>query len=301
MRPSPRREPEAIGLIEAIVRRLRGLGGRPDSDPGGFREALEGLIEDPDDEEKLGEDARELVRNALSFADLRVDDVMVPRADIKGVPADASLAEVVAALRNSGHSRLIVYRGSLDDVLGVVGVRDLLPFWGDGAEFVLERVMRPILIVPPSMRVLDLLIEMRVKHSQMAVVVDEFGGTDGLVTLEDMVEEIVGELSDEQDKPKEPQIVENADGTLDADARVYLDDLEERLGLALLENEERDEIDTLGGLIFNLLDRVPVKGEVVGHPSGIELEVLEADPRRIGRVRIHRSGQSETGADLRGG
>jgi magnesium and cobalt transporter len=299
MRASPRREPEAIGLIEAIVRRLRGLGGRGD-DSGGLREVLEDLIEDQDDEERLGEDARELVRNALSFADLRVDDVMVPRADIKGVPVDASLPEVVAALRSAGHSRLVVYRGSLDDVLGVVSVRDLLPFWGDGGEFQLERVMRPILIVPPSMRVLDLLIEMRAKHSQMAVVVDEFGGTDGLVTLEDMVEEIVGELSDEQDILKEPQIVENADGTLDADARVYLDDLEERLGLALLEDEERDEIDTLGGLIFNLLDRVPAKGEVVAHPSGIELEVLEADPRRIGRVRIHRSRRVEAGLDRRG-
>lgn len=288
MRSGDRREPEAIGLIEAIVRRLRGMGGRGDNDGGGLREALEELIEDKDEEEQLGEDARELVRNALSFADLRVDDVMVPRADIKGVPADASLAEVVAALRNTGHSRLVVYRGSLDDVLGMVNVRDLLPFWGDGAGFVLERVMRPILIVPPSMRVLDLLIEMRGKHSQMAVVVDEFGGTDGLVTLEDMVEEIVGELSDEQDTRKEPQIVQNADGTLDADARVYLDDLEERLELSLLEEDERDEIDTLGGLIFNLLDRVPAKGEIVRHPSGLELEVLEADPRRIGRVRIHR-------------
>jgi CBS domain containing-hemolysin-like protein len=287
MRPTaPRREPEAIGLIEAIVRRLRGLGGR-DSDAGSLREALENLIEEQEEGDQLGEDARELVRNALSFADLRVDDVMVPRADIKAVPVEATLPEVVAALRASGHSRLVVYRGSLDDVVGVIAVRDLLPFWGDGAEFVLERVMRPILIVPPSMRVLDLLIEMRAKRSQMAVVVDEFGGTDGLVTLEDMLEEIVGELSEEQDKNHEPQLVVNADGTLDADARYYLEDLEDRLGLELLDAEERDEVDTLGGLIFHLLDRVPAKGEIVAHPSGLRLEVLEAGPRRVGRVRIH--------------
>ena len=136
------------------------------------------------------------------------------------------------------------------------------------------------------MRVLDLLLEMRRTSKRIAVVVDEFGGTDGLVTIEDMVEELVGELADEHGQGGEQQLVENPDGSIDADGRVWLDELEEKLGLQLLESEDRDEADTLGGLIFTLVDRVPTRGEVVAHPAGLEFEVLDADPRRIKRVRI---------------
>jgi CBS domain containing-hemolysin-like protein len=289
MRQLARKEQESPGFVEALMRRLRGIAGRPETD-GGLRETLEELIEESEDSEarELGEQERELLLNALSFGGLRVDDVMVPRADIKGVPEGSGLAEVVAALRAAGHSRLVIYRGSLDDVLGMVSVKDLLPFWGKADAFALESVMRPVLIVPPSMRVLELLLEMRDKRLQMAVVVDEFGGTDGLVTLEDLVEELVGELEDEHEKAKPPQIVQNPDGTVDVDARVYLEDLQEDLGIGLVSEEDEDEADTLGGLIFTLLDRVPSKGEMVRHPSGLELEVLEADPRRVKRVRIHR-------------
>jgi magnesium and cobalt transporter len=291
MKQLARKEQESPGLLDSLVRRIRELAGRGESDSGGLRETLEELIEEAEEEEKkrFTEQERELLLNALSFGELRVDDVMVPRADIRGVPVEASLDQVVAALREAGHSRLIVYRGSLDDVVGTVSVKDLLAFWGNGEEFSLERITRPVLAVPPSMRVLDLLLEMRGKRNHMAVVVDEFGGTDGLVTLEDLVEEIVGELQDEHEKLKAPQIVANEDGSLDVDARVYLEDLEEHLGATLLAAEERDEADTLGGLIFALLDRVPAKGEVVRHPGGFELEVLDADPRRVNRVRIRRS------------
>jgi magnesium and cobalt transporter len=290
MRQLARKEQESPGLLDNLVRRIRELAGRGESEGGGLRETLEELIEEAEEEEKkrFTEQERELLLNALSFGELRVDDVMVPRADIRGIPVEATLDQVVAALREAGHSRLIVYRGSLDDVLGAVHVKDLLQFWGNGGKLELERITRPVLAVPPSMRVLDLLLEMRGKHNHMAVVVDEFGGTDGLVTLEDLVEEIVGELRDEHEKLTEPQIVENEDGSLDVDARIYLEDLEERLGAALLGEEERDEADTLGGLVFALLDRVPAKGEVVRHPSGFELEVLDADPRRVSRVRIRR-------------
>ena len=148
--------------------------------------------------------------------------------------------------------------------------------------------MRPLLVVPPSMRVLDLLLEMRVTRKRMAIVVDEFGGTDGLVTIEDLVEEIVGELEDEHDRAGQPQLVEHPDGTIEADGRIYLEELEEKLGLELLAGEDRDEADTLGGLIFTLVDRVPTRGEIVTHPAGLEFEVLDADPRRIKRVRIRR-------------
>jgi CBS domain containing-hemolysin-like protein len=298
MRQLARREQESPGLIEGLVRRLRALGGAREPEASRLHEALAELLDEApdDDRQRLGEKARELLLNALSFGELRVDDVMVPRADIRGVPSSASLSDVVQTMRHTGHSRLVVYRGSLDDVLGLVNVKDLLVFWGDGEAFDLEQLTRPILIVPPSMRVLDLLVEMRDKHTQMAVVVDEFGGTDGLVTLEDLVAEIIGELQDEHDQLRAPQLVENPDGTVDADARVWLDDLETALGIRLLEEEERDEADTLGGLIFNLLDRVPAKGEVVPHPSGLELEVTEADPRRIKRVRIHRLAEARAQA-----
>ncbi|MEO1017377.1 MAG: transporter associated domain-containing protein, partial [Pseudomonadota bacterium] len=168
-------------------------------------------------------------------------------------------------------------------------LRDLLPFWGDGTAFQLAALVRDVLVVPPSMRVIDLLLEMRATHNHVAVVVDEFGGTDGLVTIEDLAEEIVGEIHDEQQKLQTPRIVENEDGSLDADGRVFLEDLEERLDLKLLSETERDEADTLGGLIFTLVDRVPARGELVSHPAGLQFEIVDADPRRINRVRIRPS------------
>jgi magnesium and cobalt transporter len=288
MRQLAKREQTAPSLLETLVRRVRDLAWRNDGEANDLRDALEELIAEAEQEggAAFSEEERELVRNALSFGELRVDDVMVPRADVKGVEVGGPLREVVRAMQAANHSRLLVYRGHLDDVLGVVHIKDLLPYWGDGESFALEQVMRPLLVVPPSMRVLDLLLEMRATRKRMALVVDEFGGTDGLVTIEDLVEEIVGELEDEHDRASQPQLVENSDGTIDADGRIYLEELEEKLGFPLLEEEERDEADTLAGLIFTLVDRVPTRGEVVPHPSGLEFEVVEADPRRIKRVRI---------------
>ena len=290
MRQLAKREQPQPSLLDSLVRRIRDLAGRGGGEPADLREALEELLADADEEgaSPIDEEGRELVRNALGFGELRVDDVMVPRADVRGIAVGSSLREVVAAMQDARHSRLLVYRDNLDDVLGVIHLKDLLAYWGDGAEFSLEQAMRQVLVVPPSMRVLDLLLEMRRSNNRIAVVVDEFGGTDGLVTIEDMVEELVGELADEQDQSGPPQLVENADGTIDADGRVWLEELEDKLGQPLLEGEDRDEADTLGGLIFTLLDRVPTRGELVSHPSGYEFEVLDADPRRIKRVRIHR-------------
>ena len=290
MRQLAKREQPQPSLLDSLVRRIRDLAGRGGGEPADLREALEELLADADEEgaSPIDEEGRELVRNALGFGELRVDDVMVPRADVRGIGVGSGLREVVAAMQDARHSRLLVYRDNLDDVLGVIHLKDLLAYWGDGAEFSLEQAMRQVLVVPPSMRVLDLLLEMRRSNNRIAVVVDEFGGTDGLVTIEDMVEELVGELADEQDRSGPPQLVENADGTIDADGRVWLEELEDKLGQPLLEGEDRDEADTLGGLIFTLLDRVPTRGELVSHPSGYEFEVLDADPRRIKRVRIHR-------------
>lgn len=288
MKQLAKRESSPPSLIESLIRRVRELAGHSEAGPGGLRDALEELITEAEEEgaTRFSEEGVELIRNALSFGELRVDDVMIPRADIKGVAVGSGLGEVVRAMQAANHSRLLVYRENLDDVLGIVHIKDLLPFWGDGESFALEQVMRPVLVVPPSMRVLDLLLEMRATRNRMAVVVDEFGGTDGLVTIEDLVEQIVGELEDEHDREPAPQLIENDDGTIDADGRLDLEELEAKLGFPLLDGEERDEADTLGGLIFTLVDRVPSRGELIAHPSGVRFEVLEADPRRIKRVRI---------------
>jgi CBS domain containing-hemolysin-like protein len=214
---------------------------------------------------------------------------MVPRSDIRGLEVTAGLDDVIRMMQKSTHTRLPVYSETLDDVRGMIHINDMLAFWGDGAEFELTKILRELLFVPPSMRVLDLLMKMRDTGVHMAIVVDEYGGTDGLVTIEDLIEEIVGEIQDEHDKILPPRIVERADGQLEADGRVEVEQLEEHLGVTLLEDSRREDVDTLGGLIFTLLDRVPSRGEIVRHDAGVEFEVLDADPRRVKRLRIRRA------------
>jgi CBS domain containing-hemolysin-like protein len=280
----------ADGPIVSLFRRLRDLAFGADHDNGSLRDTIEELLEDEADGLKsLTEHERRLLLNALSFGDLVVADVMVPRSDVKAIEVEAELAEVVSAMRDAGHTRLPVFRGTLDDIIGLVHIKDLLPFWGDGERFRLGDVVRKILHVPPSMRVIDLLLQMRDTRVHMAVVVDEYGGTDGLVTVEDLIEEIVGEIQDEHDRIVRPKLLETAEGELEADARVELDRLEAKLGVQLLDQDRRDDADTLGGLVFMLLDRVPSRGEVIPHPAGIEFEVLDADPRRVKRLKIHRA------------
>ncbi len=283
------REPNTSpSMLEGLLRRLRELA-TGESNNGSLRETLEDLLEEEEAGggiEQFTADERELLLNALSFGELRVDDVMVPRADICAIEIGASLAEIVAAMRAAGHSRLLVFRGTLDDVVGLVHIKDLLPFWGDGDGFQLAKVMRPVPVVPPSMRVLDLLLEMRKSHAHMAAVVDEFGGTDGLATVEDLVVELLGELHDEHRGEEPAQLVRRADGKVEADARVDIDDLEELLDCQLLTEDERDEVDTLGGLIVTMADRIPDVGDEVRHPAGFVFYILDADPRRIKRVLI---------------
>ncbi|HJO68232.1 MAG TPA: hemolysin family protein, partial [Rhodospirillales bacterium] len=228
---------------------------------------------------------RTLLTNILELRGSTVRDVMVPGADIVAVDAEAPLADVIQAMTLAGHSRLPVYRETLDDAIGMVHIKDVVAWRGQDTAFALSKIVRKVLFVSPSMQVLELLLEMRVTRSHMALVVDEFGGVDGLVTIEDLVEEIVGEIEDEHDRALEPRLIERTDGTLDADARVTVETLETRVG-PLLGEDEREDIDTLGGLIFSLAGHVPIRGELVGHPSGLEFEVLEADPRRIKRLRV---------------
>ena len=232
---------------------------------------------------------RVLLANVLSLRDLTVVDVMVPRADIIAVDAAVGIDELIEKFKTENHSRLPVYRDSLDDCIGMVHIRDVLgQRFGEDArdlQFRLADLVRPVLFVAPSMRVLDLLQKMRETRIHMALVVDEYGGIDGLLTIEDLVEEIVGEIQDEHDDEPEPQMVERPDGAVLADARVELEEFEDRFGEIFTE-EEKEDSDTLGGLVFSLAGRVPVRGELVKHDSGLIFEVVDGDPRRVRRLRI---------------
>ncbi len=284
----------SLGRILADwLRSLTGLGGRGAT----LRESVEELIEEhQDDDTPIDEHERDMLLNLLNFGELRVEDVMVPRADIVAVSETADLAEVISVMSEAGHSRLPVFRETLDDVIGMVHVRDLLAFWNSGPSFSLTGVVRAIPFVPPSMPVQNLLRQMRGLKVHMALVVDEHGGIDGLVTIEDLVEEIVGEIEDEHDNAAAPVLRELVDGDFEADARVLVEDLEARLGVDLLPAERDEEIDTLGGLVFELAGRVPVIGEVIAHDAGLDFEILDADPRRVRMVRVRHRNAEGSGA-----
>ncbi len=277
----------AVSFVEGIRRWFSSLGHRRDGEDS-LREAIERLIERAADETvEVSAEERSMLLNLLHFGELRVDDVMVPRADIVAVEMATPLDEVVAVMREAGHSRLPVYRGTVDDIVGMVHVRDLLRFWGSDEPFALAGIARRLLFVPQSMRVRDLLLRMRMTRIHMAIVVDEYGGTDGLVTIEDLVEEIVGEIQDEHDVDNLPVLVEQSGDVIEASARVPVEDLEARVGFALLTDDQEEHIETLGGLVFALVGRVPTRGEIVAHPSGLQFEIVDADPRRVKRLRIH--------------
>ncbi len=251
-----------------------------------LRDTIEELIEEQDGvEDSVAANERTLLANILKLRDRTVVDTMVPRADIVAVDVETDLPDLIAKIVEVGHSRLPVYRESLDDVVGIVHIKDVMACVAHGRRVGLEELVREAQIVAPSMPVLDLLVQMRQTRQHMALVVDEFGGIDGLVTIEDLVEEIVGEIQDEHDEDTPLSVVTRPDGTMIADARLTVEEFEEAVGLVLTE-DEREEIDTLGGLVFSLAGRVPARGELLAHPSGYEFEILEADPRRIRRLRI---------------
>jgi CBS domain containing-hemolysin-like protein len=267
---------------------LRGIGRGRNGES--WREAIEELIEEGDEASApIDPSERTLLSNLIDFGELNVEDVMRPRSDIVAVEAGAPLEDVLAEVKAKGHSRMPVFRENLDDVVGLMHIRDVAGQMMAGGEFKLTALVRPILFVPHSMRVIDLLTKMRDTRVHMAVVVDEFGGTDGLVTIEDLVEEIVGEIQDEHETAPPPGLFEAPDGSYITDARTTIDELEERMSLSLALEEREDDIETLGGLVFTLAGRVPARGELIVHPNGTEFEVLEADPRRIKRLRVRRA------------
>jgi magnesium and cobalt transporter len=293
--------PEIVGQPEhdrsfARLRNLLRLIRRPRNGES-LRETIDEMIEEPpaDGPHPLSAQERVLIGNILKVHDRTAADAMVPRVDIVALDVETSFPEVVKFMVEQGHSRVPVYRETLDNVIGFVHAKDLLGPAAERREAKSSLILRKVLFVAPSAPILDLLVQMRQARTHIAMVADEFGGIDGLVTIEDLIEEIVGEIEDEHDVADEPRLAERADGTLIADARTPIEVLEEHQGVRLRPSGEQEEVDTLGGLVSSLAGRVPTRGEVIAHPSGIEFEVLDADPRKIKRLRVRRSPDAATG------
>ena len=259
---------------------------------------------------------RTMIKNILALRGRRIDNVMVPRGDIVSVQQDISLGELVKVFEKAGHSRLVVTNDTLDDPLGMVHIRDVIAFMTAHAtvdpqknlkrkkprpagldlgainlamQLSSTNIMRELLFVPPSMPALDLLAKMQATRIHLALVVDEYGGTDGLVSIEDIVEQIVGDIADEHDEDETPSVVRQPDGSYIADARASLGDVSAAVGVEFKVGEAAQEVDTIGGYLMAQVGRLPLRGELVAGPQGFEIEVLDADPRRIKRVRIHRN------------
>ena len=266
-----------------------------------LREEIEDAIDEAEDSHPVAGDLtpveRQMLRNLLHFGDETAGDICVTRGDIVSVPATIAFDELVRAFAEAEHSRLPVYGESLDEIIGMVHIKDVFAASNDPSrKRSIEALLRTPLFVPESMGVLDLLARMRAERVHLAIVVDEFGGTEGLVTIEDVVEEIVGEIEDEHDIEAAGMLTRLDDGMWEADARIELEELAEAVDARL--RWEEDDVDTLGGLVFLLAGRIPARGESVTHPSGWRLEAVDSDPRRILRVRLHApETDSETDSD----
>ena len=290
-------KPHPPSLLDRL-RALFGLGGAS------IRDDIQDALEDPATGTDLSAQERTMLKNVLGLHEVRVEDVMVPRPDIVAVSMDMRLADVLAVFRTAGHSRLPVHGDTLDDPRGMVHIRDFVDHVAEGqaastspdhAEPIFlnmsqtlaeAEILRPVLFVPPSMPALDLLIKMQATRTHMALVIDEYGGTDGIASMEDIVEMIVGDIEDEHDLEEGPKIAASPDGNFVADARADLTDVSRAIGIDLATISDAEDIDTLGGLVTTLAGHVPVRGEIIVE-AGLEFEVLDADPRRVKRIKIH--------------
>jgi CBS domain containing-hemolysin-like protein len=302
---------ESEGFFARLARALFGWGNGP------TRADIEVVVEAAvPGETGVSAEERTMIQNVLALRGRRIDSVMVPRSDIISVQQDISLGELVKVFEKAGHSRLVVTSDTLDDPVGMVHIRDLIAFMAAHAVVDPEKnskrkkpkpagldfsainlamqlsstsIMRELLYVPPSMPALDLLAKMQATRIHLALVVDEYGGTDGLVSIEDVVEQIVGDIADEHDEDEQPDVSPQPDGSFMADARATLADVSEVVGVEFSVGDEAPEVDTIGGYLMAQVGRLPLRGELVPGPQGLEIEVLDADPRRIKRVRIHRN------------
>jgi CBS domain containing-hemolysin-like protein len=284
--------------------------------PSSIRADLQDVLEDGAGETGFSLAERTMLSNILRLRERRVADVMVPRADIIAVQRDIVLGELMKVFESAGHSRLVVYEDTLDDAIGMVHIRDLVAFMTVRAAASAKantrrkkpfpagldlkavelsmplsetKLVRDILYAPPSMPVLDLLARMQATRIHLALVVDEYGGADGVVSIEDIVEQIVGEIADEHDEDTPPAVVRQSDGSYLADARAALEDVTAMLGGEFDVGEALNDVDTLAGYIASRIGRVPVRGELVRGPGPFELEIVDADPRRVKKVKIYRS------------
>jgi len=308
--PVPSRNGNGEGWFVRTFRALFGF------KPGSMRADLKDVLDEmPPDESGFSPEEGRMLKNILGLRERRVGDVMVPRADIIAVQQDMQIGDLVRTFEKAAHSRLVVYNDTLDDPVGMVHIRDLIGFMTARAAVAPEKnakrkkplpagldlkaidlamplsaakIVREILFVPPSARVMDLLARMQATRIHLALVVDEYGGSDGLVSIEDIVEQVVGEIADEHDEDVTAAVVRQADGSYTADARAKLEDVVAIIGQEFDIGDASDEVDTLGGYLVTRAGRLPLRGEVIPGPGLFEFEVLDADPRRVKRVRITR-------------
>lgn len=252
-----------------------------------LHDALAELVEDQADDTKAAEPEYQLLHNILKLRERTVADCMCPRADIVAVSADMDFSALTQFVTKEAHSRYPVYRDNLDDVIGIIILKDIMAAMARSEAPATDTLMRDVLFVPATMPVMKLLLQMREKHHHLAIVVDEYGGVDGLVTIEDLVEQIVGEIEDEHDEAGYTPPTMKADGSLMIDARMPLQDLEKSLG-NFLTDDERNAFDTVNGLILSLAGRLPPRGTKVAHSSGVHFEITDADTSRVKRLRVSR-------------
>jgi CBS domain containing-hemolysin-like protein len=319
---------ERLGSVAKprLIDRLRAVFGLSGAS---IRDDIQDALEDTSAQADFSMQERTMMKNVLALHELRVVDIMVPRADIYAVPITMTLAEVLAVFRAAGHSRLPVHDDTLDDPRGMIHIRDLIDYIAAAEESITAtaelggdeplrkvvmslgtldlslplaaaKILRPVLFVPPSMPALDLLVKMQTTRTHMALVIDEYGGTDGLVSIEDIVEMIVGDIEDEHDLDDGPKIEPLPGGGFITDARAGIEEVSEALGTDLALISDAEDVDTVGGLVTALSGHVPVRGEIIVK-GGFEFEVLDADPRRVKRLKIYRAAETAAGSALADG
>ncbi len=250
---------------------------------------LENLLDTRIKSEKpLKIDEKKIISNVFKLPEKLISDIMVPRSDIISISTSNTIEDLVKLIGRTNHSRYPVHDKNRDNIIGMIHIKDVVTLWDSKKKINIVKLVRKILFAPPSMNVLDLILEMRKTHTHMALIVDEHGGVDGLVTIEDLVEEIVGEIKDEHEAQKDSKVSSSikSDGNIIINARMQIEEFEEKYGQISLKKNEYKNIDTMGGLIFTILGRVPLKGEIIKHHSGCEFEILDADPRKIRKILI---------------
>ena len=273
---------ENLNIISKLIKKINFLGNNQS-----LRDSIKDVIDEKSNEESqnidLSSKEKSILSNILSINKLKADDVMIPRASIVAISQDSSFQNIIDTIDKESHSRMPVFRKDLDDVLGMIHIKDIIKFSGSNHnDFNIKKIMREVLFVPPTMPVMNLLLKMQATKLHMALVIDEHGGTDGLITIEDVIEEIVGEIEDEHDKDDDFNFKKIDSNTFEAKADMTLDDFNHESNLSIVE----ENVDTLGGYIFSKINRVPYAGEVIKVDNIYQFEIIEADPRKIKKIRI---------------